>query len=259
MNYPTLSDLNSKSIVPVSGGRKSVDSGNVAVMVSSDQDFKNIRSNSLKPVVSNFYLSSLLTDKDKICFAGPYIGAPYGVVLLESLIAKGFSKILILGWCGSISDKLKAGDIIIPSGAISDEGSSQHYIDFKGLYSTIKPSSSLSGFLKEKLCEKNIDFVNEKIWTTDAIYRETPEKVGFFKDKGAFAVEMECSALFAAAQYRKIEIASLLVVSDEIKLSGSHGKWIPGFGKKEFKLARKKACKLIREIAMKINQKNQGA
>jgi purine-nucleoside phosphorylase len=225
-------------------------------MVSSDQYFKNIRSNSLKPVVSNFYLSTLFTDQEKICFAGPYIGAPYGVVLLESLIAKGISKILVLGWCGSVSDKLKTGDLIMPSAAISDEGTSRNYIDIKDDFPIIDPSLSLVSFFEKKLDKMDLNFVKEKIWTTDAIYRETPEKVEFFRKKGACAVEMECSALFAAACYRNVEIAALLVVSDELKPA----KWIPGFRTKEFKEARKKACTAIVEFATELNQEklNQG-
>ncbi len=254
MNYPTLSVLNSESIVPVAGGRKVSDTGKVAVLVSSDQDFKNIRSNSLKPVSSNLYLSTVFTDKEKVAFAGPYIGAPYGVVLLESLIAKGFSKILVLGWCGSVADKIKAGELIIPSTAISDEGTSRNYVNSDDDFPAIKPSESLSGILGKHLDSMGINFVNEKIWTTDAIYRETPEKVEFFRGQGACVVEMECSALFAAAQYRKVEIASLLVVSDEIRSTESVRKWIPGFSKKEFKEARKKACKAIVKIASRINQ-----
>ena len=96
----------------------------------------------------------------------------------------------------------------------------------------------------------DLKFIKEKIWTTDAIYRETPEKVEFFRKKGAFTVEMECSALFAAAHFRNVEIAALLVVSDELKPT----EWVPGFRTKEFKEARKKACKAIYEFAIELNQ-----
>ncbi len=250
MNYPTLSDLNSESLIPVPKVKNPSGFGKVAVMVSSDQDFKNIRSNSLKPEASNFYLSTFFTDREKVCFAGPYIGAPYAVVLLESLIAKGAENILILGWCGAISDKLKAGDLIIPTGSISDEGTSRHYADISDDFPIHSPSASLSNALGKQLDKIDIKFTEEIIWTTDAIFRETAKKVDFFRNQKAHAVEMECSALFAAARFRKVEIAALLVVSDELKPT----KWIPGFKKKEFKEARKKACTAIADFAGKLNQ-----
>ncbi len=255
MSYPTLSALNSQSLIPVPGGRKNSNFGKIAVLVSSDLDFKNIRSNSLKPEASSFYLSTLFTDKEKISFAGPYIGAPYGVVLLESLIARGASKILVLGWCGAVSDKLKAGDLIIPSGSISDEGTSRNYVEANfDEFPVIAPSALLVNAFGKKLDKIDLKFTKEKIWTTDAIYRETPEKVDFFRKKGAFAVEMECSALFAAAHFRNVEIAALLVVSDELKCTESVQEWIPGFRTKEFKEARKNACKAIVEFAAELNQ-----
>jgi len=238
-------------------GRNPSEFGKVAVLVSSDQDFKNIRSNSLKPEASNFYLSTLFTDKEKVSYAGPYIGAPYGVVLLESLIAKGASKILVLGWCGAVSEKLKTGDLIIPTASISDEGTSRNYFDGNSNgasndFPTIASSESLSSAFGKKLDKMGLDYTKEKIWTTDAIYRETPEKVEFFRKKGAFAVEMECSALFATAHFRKVEISALLVVSDELKPT----QWVPGFKTKEFKEARIKACNAIVEFARDVNQED---
>ncbi|MCP3874132.1 MAG: nucleoside phosphorylase, partial [Desulfobacteraceae bacterium] len=167
----------SESLIPVPRGKKSSDGSKVAVLVSSDQDFNNIRSNSLKPKSSNFYHSTRFTDKEKVCYAGPYIGSPYGVVLLESLIAKGVSKILVLGWCGAVSDKLKAGDLIIPTAAFSDEGTSRNYTDSSDDFPIIEPSASLISAFEKKLDTMDLKFTKGKIWTTDAIYRETPEKV----------------------------------------------------------------------------------
>ncbi len=259
MSYPALSDLNNESLVPVLSSSKSSNIGTVSVLISTDLDFNHIRSNALKPKALKFFLSTLFTEapqegeglqKNPVFFAGPYIGAPYGVMLLDSLIARGASKILVLGWCGSISDDLKAGDLVIPAGAISDEGTSKSYISSSDDFPLIKPSATLTDLLKRRVELMNIKFSSKTIWTTDAIYRETAEKVNFFRNRGACAVEMECSALFAAASYRKVEIAALLVVSDEVKSSG----WVPGFKKREFKEARKIACRAIVECAKTFNQ-----
>ncbi|MBF0203546.1 MAG: hypothetical protein HQK67_04340 [Desulfamplus sp.] len=89
--------------------------------------------------------------------------------------------------------------------------------------------------------ERDIFCKTGKIWTTDAIYRETSKKVAFFRNMGAIAVEMECSALFAVANYRKIDIAAILIVSDEL----SSSKWKPGFKTAAFKESRKKILNAI--------------
>ncbi len=45
-----------------------------------------------------------------------------------------------------------------------------------------------------------------KIWTTDAIYRETPQEIAAWKEAGCIGVEMEYSALLAAAAYRNLPL-----------------------------------------------------
>ncbi len=182
--------------------------------------------------------------------AGPYIGAPYGVMLLESLIARGARDIIVLGWCGAVTPGLSCGDLIIPDHAIVDEGTSCNYKVLDPDLPCSRPDKNLSDRLSDHLTAKGVKFHRRPIWTTDAIYRETPQKVAWFREKGAHAVEMECSALFAAAEYRKVNITALLVVSDSLA-SGS-GDWDPGFRKKTFKAARKSACKSVLGFAGKL-------
>lgn len=195
-------------------------------------------------------------DEKTAVFAGPYIGAPYAVMLLESLIAQGARQIIVIGWCGSISPEMKIGDIIMPHAAISHEGTSQNYMNCPGPYPVIPvpspPSTSpgLSEKLTQLLDEKQIPFKTGCIWTTDAIYRETAEKVTFFSAQGALAVEMECSALFAVAAHHKVELVSLIVVSDEL----SETQWKPAFKSKAFKAARKQVADAVIDFC---NQKEK--
>ncbi len=87
--------------------------------------------------------------------------------------------------------------------------------------------------------------VQGPVWTTDAIYRETPKKVAWFREQGALAVEMECSALFSVAAFRNVEVAALLVVSDSL----AAGNWDPGFARTRFKTARQEACEAILAVS----------
>ncbi len=244
MNYPTWSDLNNDSIVPPLGARQAPDIGPVALLVSTEPDIRYLRTTLEKPKTQGFFMGSLMTPEkglDGFCVAGPYIGAPYGVMLLESLIAKGAKKIVVLGWCGALTPDLTCGDLVIPTHAIVDEGTSSSYTVLDPKLPCTRPHESLSDQLAAHLTESGVTAHRRPIWTTDAIYRETPQKVTWFRDKGACAVEMECSALFAVAAYRRVKMTALLVVSDSVA-SGT-GNWDPGFRKKTFKAARKSACK----------------
>ncbi len=251
MNYPTWSDLNNESIVPPLGARRANDIGSVAVMVSCQPDINLIKANTVNPENAPFFMSTLMTPDgcDKgICVVGPFIGAPYAAMLLDSLIAKGADKIIVLGWCGAVADQLKVGDIILPCKAIVDEGVSCNYkVLDKEIPSSI-PDLDLTDQLSDHLTSRDISFQKMIVWTTDAIYRETENKVAYFKKLGAQAVEMECSALFSVAHYRSVQIAGVLVVSDSVASKD----WDPGFRKKRFKLARAAACKSVMTFAKKM-------
>lgn len=182
-----------------------------------------------------------------VSFVGPYMGAPYAVMMLETLIARGVRQIIVIGWCGSISPRVNIGDILIPDAAISHEGTSMNYMDFPEdfpvIYPPAPPSSAmgLAGKFSGFLDEKKIPFKKGCIWTTDAIYRETRQKVNFFHSRGALAVEMECSALFAVAAHHGVELVPVLVVSDD--LSGT--RWKPAFKSAPFAHARKQVSHAI--------------
>jgi purine-nucleoside phosphorylase len=167
-------------------------------------------------------------------------------MVLETLIAWGVRKILFLGWCGSISTKAKIGDIIVPTSAIIDEGTSGHYKKDDNRMSF--PSELMVAKLRAALDQKCLKYHHGPVWSTDAIYRETRDKVENYQRQDVIGVEMEISALFTVAQFRKVDIGAMVVVSDELAAF----KWRPGFKMDAFKHGRKAACTVIRDICRKI-------
>ena len=247
MNYPTWSDLNNESVIPPLGARRAPQAGSVAVLVSCEPDFKMIRSSFASQKVQPFFTSTLIIPGDDkgICIAGPFIGAPYAAMILESLIARGVKQVVMVGWCGAVRDDIAVGDLIIPQKAIVDEGTSVNYIRLEGDPPCSRPDQELGDRLIRILDPHDAVVKQVPVWTTDAIYRETPKKVAWFRDKGAGAVEMECSALFSVARFRNVPITAVLAVSDSV----AEKKWDPGFRKKQFKQARKTACRAAMELA----------
>lgn len=248
MSYPTWSDPSDESIVPVLGARTAPGMETTAVMVSCAPDLKHIRANLTDPKIAPFFNSTLITPKGRdggICITGPYIGSPYAAMLLESLIAKGVKKVVVLGWCGAIDDSAAIGDLIIPHTAFCDEGTSGNYARLNEKRPVVWPDKTLTEDFESFLEGRQIKFCRRSVWTTDAVYRETPKKVSHFSDMGASVVEMECSALFAVAAYRKIAVSALLVVSDIV----GKKEWMPGFRSGRFKQARLKACDAVIEFS----------
>jgi purine-nucleoside phosphorylase len=264
MSYPPWSDLDDDllkpSLVPPMGTRKVSDAAPVAIMVSAAPDLNYITSGFGAFQSSTFLNSTLFTfggDKKGICVAGPYVGAPYATMILESLIARGAEKVLVIGWCGSIHPDVKTGDVIVPEHAIVHEGTSVNYQLFDQIPWTTRPSDLFANDLLQWCRGFHADIKAGPVWTTDAIYRETAEKVAYFRNLGALVVEMECSALFSVAAYRQVDLAALLVVSDSLAASGKMPAWQPGFRSAAFKQARKKACDMVMTFAGDLLQHEQ--
>lgn len=241
----------SDAIVKPVKGKNTPDLGPVAVMVSSQVDLDFLRGSiglkenkARKLFMSRLYIGDH-TSGD-ISVVGPFIGAPYSTMLLEMLIAWGAEKIMFFGWCGAISRDVKIGDIIIPNGAIIDEGTSRHY--HQGDDAISRPSSYILENIKEAIKKAGLDFHEGIVWSTDAIYRETCEKVKHFQEKDVLAVEMELSALFTVGRFRNVQIGGILVVSDEL----STLTWKPGFKEQRFKESRISVVEMIKEIKLPL-------
>ena len=228
--------------------------GPVAVMVAAQDDLSllcelfNISENSFRKLfISRLYIGKKAWSP--ISLAGPLIGAPYAAMLLETLIAWGARKILFLGWCGAISGHVKIGDVILPTAAMIDEGTSAHYISNN---SSSAASQMIVNHARQYLREEQIAFHHGAIWSTDAVYRETPAKVEHFQKQNALAVDMETSALFTVAKFRGVELGGVLVVSDEL----SAFKWRPGFKENRFQQSRRVACRMVTRLCQRIANQN---
>ena len=175
----------------------------------------------------------------RLTVTGPLLGAPAAVMIAETLIAWGARRLLYYGWCGAIAPHVKIGDIVVPTAAVIDEGTSRHY--GADLNQTVAPSHRMVATIHQTLHASGQPCHDGLVWTTDALFRETPSKVKSFQQRGALAVEMETSALFTVAAFHQVEVGCLLVVSDEL----ARLEWQPGFKDERFKASRAVISDLI--------------
>jgi uridine phosphorylase len=188
----------------------------------------------------SLYMSQLHIREDGFFLSGPFMGAPYAVMILETLAAWGARQVIFLGWCGAISATVSIGDILVPDIAWVDEGTSRAY----AANPLASPSDALTRGIKSALQSSGLPFHEGAVWSTDAIFRETPEKVTYFLEKGALAVEMELSALFTVSAFLGVAFSAILVVSDDL----SSLTWKPGFKDSRFKDTRHKLAAVIAQI-----------
>ena len=160
--------------------------------------------------------------------AGPAIGTPLATLALEKLIVLGAQRIILYGWCGSISAELRIGDVVIGAQAVSGEGTSRYYPS----PGETGPSGRLQARLQNFLAEDGTQTKLVNLWSTDAPYREDRRELRRLQTAQAVsAVDMEYAALCAVSCFRGIEFAAVFLVSDEL-----YGEsWQPGFTSTLFK------------------------
>lgn len=217
----------------------------IMVMIPSDLDILVKRSQAQKVPLYDVGLYDVYQAKDgakvSLTLSGPFLGAPQAVICMEKMIALGVQRIWVLGWCGSLQSNLRIGDLVLPTTAVSEEGTSQHYPIGERIPKT---DEELGQMLEHALRKRGHSFVRGPVWTTDAPYRETPVKVKTYQERGILAVEMEMSALMTLATYRSVRLAGLLVVSDEL----FDLKWHSGFLDPKLK----KTCQMAGEVLLSL-------
>lgn len=162
------------------------------------------------------------------------VGAPATVMVMEEMHALGVRAFIGVGLCGSLDPALPIGSLVIAGATHRDEGTSYHYLPAE---SEARPTPAAVAALRQAAGEE-IPVVAH--WTIDAIYRETKRKIARRMEAGVKTVDMEASAVYAAAAHRGGEAAMLLAVSDELW----HPTWRPGFHEDALADVRGRALKI---------------
>ncbi|PIE56149.1 MAG: phosphorylase [Desulfobulbus propionicus] len=191
-----------------------------------------------------YLFHSSLYASDTWFAAGPALGSPMAVLCLEKLVALGARTLVVFGWCGGLRKECHVGDLVLPTWAQSEEGTSNHYRDDQWLKRACYPHPSLRSRIAMELRNAGEFFLEGPLWTTDAPYRETEEKVRHYGDQGILGVDMEYSALCTVAEFRQVQLAAVMLVSDELW----RRPWRKTFTSKAFKQRSRACCSLLAEL-----------
>lgn len=143
-----------------------------------------------------FYLSAI----------GSTAAAEYAI---EANWLTGASKFIMFGSAGSLDGEKTANKYVIPTEAYRDEGMSYHYAPPND-YIKVRNCDEI----KRLFDEWNVPNVRGKIWTTDAILRETAGQVALRRSEGCIAVDMEVAGVQAVCDFYGFELYNFLVTGD---------------------------------------------
>jgi uridine phosphorylase len=161
---------------------------------------------------------------ERIAVFNPGVGAPAAACSLEVVIALGATKVIGCGGAGIVVPGFDVGHVVVPTGAIRDDGTSYHYAP---AHVDVLPHPEAVEAIDAVLTEAGIPHDRGLTWTTDAIFRETHARVARRREQGALTVEMEAAAMFAVASFRGVAYGQLLYAGDDVSAEEwDHRGWI---------------------------------
>jgi len=183
-----------------------------------------------------------------IIFVGPVLSGPWCAMALEELKVLGLKYAIGIGAYGSFSEELQIDDLVIADNAIISDGTSKEYSND----SEVKPSKRLLDLIEVILQRENQKYKKASVWTIDALYRESIDKMKVWSRKGAECVNMETSTLYTVSKELCIESIYFGFILDLIHTE----KWT-GWGRLDNELKskvneNKSNLELIEDIAVKV-------
>ena len=141
------------------------------------------------------------------------VGAPLIAGDIEELHAQGVEKFIIFGNCGVLDSNISDCSIVIPNKAYREDGTSYHYIPEND---TIDLNPKYQKQFINILKKYSFEYTIGSTWTTDAFYRETKDKIRYFKSLGVKTVEMEGATIAAVCQKLNIDYFTFYYAGDNL-------------------------------------------
>ena len=163
------------------------------------------------------YTGEISGKKVSVCSTG--IGGPSAAIAVEELKACGAEYMIRVGTCGGISEKVIGGDIIIPTAAIRQEGTTLQYVpseypavaDFTVVSSIKKAADELGATSHLGVVQSKDSFYGQHSPETMPVYSELDSKWQAWKKAGVLASEMECSTVYVVGGIRDVKTGSVLL------------------------------------------------
>lgn len=157
-------------------------------------------------------------DGTRVSVTSTGIGGPSAAIAMEELAALGAHTFLRIGTCGGMQPELVPGALIIPTGAIRMEGTSQEYMP---LAFPAVPDFGLTEHLVCAARAAAYDYHTGVVQCKDSFYGQHSPKTmpvaptllqnwQAWKAAGTLASEMESAALFTVAAARHVRCATIL-------------------------------------------------
>ena len=155
----------------------------------------------------------------KVSVVSTGIGGPSAAIAMEELANIGATTFIRVGTSGAMQIDVKAGDSIIATGAIRNEGTSREYgpiefpavADFEVTSALIKAADKLGYPKHVGVVHCKDSFYGQNEPENKPVANKLINKWNSYVALGSLCSEMESAALFIVAAYRKVRCGSILL------------------------------------------------
>ncbi len=141
-------------------------------------------------------------------------GGPLAATVIEELAHFGIRKIIGYGYGGSLTREIPVGAIVLAASSSCSGGAAHEYLPGERVW---YPDPTLAQALAARAAASGVAVHRAKIWTTDALYREYPERIAAWRHEGAQVVNMDTSHFYAVSKVVGTTAVYACVVSDSVE------------------------------------------
>jgi uridine phosphorylase len=159
------------------------------------------------------YTGEATVDGRPLTIQSTGMGGPSAAIVIAELVALGAVTLMRVGTCGALRPEIAAGDLLIVTEAICEDGTSRALAAAE----RVAPSDELLAALVAAGAGEARQVVAV---STDLVYDRPPGERDRWTRLGASAVELETATLLALARRRGVRAAAVLVAADAIGPDG---------------------------------------
>ena len=159
-------------------------------------------------------------DGEKVLVISTGMGGPSAAIAVEELALIGVNTVIRLGTCGGMQPEVMSGELVLPTGAIRQEGTTKEYIypefpavpDFDVLCALNEGAAKVGVRAHKGVVQSKDSYYGQHKPMSMPIGRDLKEHYDSWIRAGALASEMECASVFVVSQIRKVRAGAVLHV-----------------------------------------------